>query len=490
MARLWVIGSFFVLLALGVTAAAAQGLRPGQMVLAPYSLKTFDGKDQPCELGRLSVREDRTGASGRLIQLAFVRLRSTAARPDPPIVFLMGGPGIPGIVMGQVPEYFRLFDRLRSVADVILLDQRGTGMSSPHLECPSNSMPCPSDFFLSKEKALRELTRRVREGARYWKAQGVNPAAYNTNASADDVEDLRRALGADRLSLLGFSYGTELALAIIRRHGHSLHRVVLAGVRGPDQVLMLPSDLDLQLRRISYLAAQDPTVGREVPDLVADLKQVLRHLEHHPATVMVKDGKPGQPVPLTIGRAGLQELIYLNMSDIPGITILPALLATMKRGDYSILSRLLDNRIGLSMMAVNVECASGASIERRSQARREARASLLGDVAGLMISPEISGAVGNPDLGPEFRTRLWSTVPTLFVSGTLDCHPLYQVEQVRWGFPNSVHLIVENGGHETLPNREVQSDVVDFFAGQDVSGRTVYCPPPRFLSVEEAKSRS
>src|SRR5262249_61638168 len=126
--------------------------------------------------------EERGSRSGRLIQLAFVRLKSTAAVPGPPIVFLMGGPGIPGIVMGQVPVYFRLFDRLREAGDVILLDQRGTGLSSPNLECSSNAVPCPPGFFLSRENALRELARRVREGARYWRSRGVNVGAYDTHA--------------------------------------------------------------------------------------------------------------------------------------------------------------------------------------------------------------------------------------------------------------------------------------------------------------------
>src|SRR5262249_60898981 len=99
----------------GLSAAAPElpAARPGQVVIGPHVLKTFDGKEHPCEMGRLWVAEERGSRSGRLIQLAFVRLKSTAAVPGPPIVFLMGGPGIPGIVMGQVPVYFRLFDRVR-----------------------------------------------------------------------------------------------------------------------------------------------------------------------------------------------------------------------------------------------------------------------------------------------------------------------------------------------------------------------------------------
>jgi hypothetical protein len=80
-------------------------------------------------------------------------------------------------------------------------------------------------------------------------------------------------------------------------------------------------------------------------------------------------------------------------------------------------------------------------------------------------------------------------LPTLFVSGTLDPNaPSSQAEEVRRGFPNGVHLIVENAGHESLPAAEIQNVIVDFFKGQDVSRRTVSLPRPRFISVEEAKS--
>ncbi len=57
------------------------------------------------------------------------------------------------------------------------------------------------------------------------------------------------------------------------------------------------------------------------------------------------------------------------------------------------------------------------------------------------------------------------------------------------GFPNSVHIIVENGFHETIPAREVQDIVVDFFKGQDVSGRRVTFGRPVFLTLEQAKAQ-
>ena len=140
-------------------------------------------------------------------------------------------------------------------------------------------------------------------------------------------------------------------------------------------------------------------------------------------------------------------------------------------------------------MANAVDCSVGWSAERLARARKEMPQALFGNV-NLQWTEETCQAVGVPGDGAASRPRLWSTLPALFVSGTLDANtPPFQAEEVRWGFPNSTHLIVENGGHETLPSLEVQTVVVDFFKSRDVKGRTVSFERPRFLTVEEAKSR-
>jgi len=83
-----------------------------------------EGQEIEAELGRLTVRENRGNPSSNLIELAFVRLKSTSATPGYPVVYLDGGPGSSAINIAQVPDYARAFLKLREVGDVILLDQR------------------------------------------------------------------------------------------------------------------------------------------------------------------------------------------------------------------------------------------------------------------------------------------------------------------------------------------------------------------------------
>ena len=111
--------------------AFTQQPRAGAVSSEPYTLATYDGQSHSAELGHLWVPENHQTKSSRLVRLAFVRLKSSAANPGSPIVYLAGGPGIPGIVMARVPVYYNLFEKLREIADVILLDQRGLGHVLP-----------------------------------------------------------------------------------------------------------------------------------------------------------------------------------------------------------------------------------------------------------------------------------------------------------------------------------------------------------------------
>ena len=106
-------------------AAFSQQPRCGEVTLTPHLLVTYDGQSHPAELGHLWVPESRRKQSDRLIQIAFIRLKSSAPRPTAPIVYLSGGPGVPASGMARVPVYYELFEKLRQVGDVILLDSAG-----------------------------------------------------------------------------------------------------------------------------------------------------------------------------------------------------------------------------------------------------------------------------------------------------------------------------------------------------------------------------
>jgi pimeloyl-ACP methyl ester carboxylesterase len=378
------------------------------------------------------------------------------------------------------------------VGDVILLDQRGIGLSRPNLS-HNTGEPLPADIFANKEKAQAEFTKRFRAGAEYFRAQGVDLSGYNSRESAHDVDEIRKAIGAAKMNLVGFSYGTHLAFATLRYHSPTINRVAVFGSEGPDHTEKLPSTSDEAVRRLAKIAAADPDIGPKVPDLYATLKSVLAKFAKEPAKVTVTNRRTNQPVELLIDDYGLQFLIMRDLGDTNDLPVFPSWFYSMDNGDYSILARFAERRYnqfsgGAPVMTVLVDNASGATAARRKQIEREAKTAILGDVVNFP-SFSIPGVTDAMDLGDAYRSPLRTDVPTLFVSGDLDNNTQpFQADEIRKTFKTSTHIIIGNAGHEsTLVVPQVQQAMVDFLNGKDVSRFKFNHPPLKFAPLPEAR---
>lgn len=466
--------------------------KDGELKFEPFTIP-FEGQNVAAELGRLTVRENRSHPNTKLIELAFVRLKSTADKPGYPVVYLDGGPGSSAINLARVPDYMRAFMKLREVGDVILLDQRGVGRSKPNLtRLASESLPL--DVFANEEVMLRALRERVTDAANYFRQQGFDIQAYNTIESANDVDDVRKALAAEKVNLVGFSYGTHLGLACIRYHGENLNRVALVGTEGPDHTNKLPFTSDASLKRLAQLAAAAPELEGKVPDLFGMLRDVLNRLEKEPVTVQITDQRSRKPIEVKVGKSGLQFLIMRDLGDTNDLPIFPAWFYTMYHNDYSILARFAERRYnqfsqGISLMTAVMDASSGTSKARIAKIENEAKTALLGNMVNFPF-PGIDDAVGSPDLGEKFRSSINTGVPTLFISGTLDNNtPPFQADEVRRTFRQSTHVIVENAGHESMfDDGRVQQTIVDYLHGVDVSKTKIALPPLKFKELPKLKT--
>lgn len=482
---LWVAGMAIAMG--GGTASGGEAQAPGAIRWEAHAVELAGRPVEGAQLGRLEVPESRESPTGRTVELAFVRLPGRVAGGTPTI-YLDGGPGGSGVGVLEIPGWARLLDGLRDAGDVVLLSQRGTGLSRPRLVCgPAGEIP--GEAFASREAVLAVLGPAVEHCAEEWRGR-VDLGAFDTRESADDVDAVRRALGAPRMNLLGFSYGTHLGLAVIRRHGASVARAVLAGTEGPDDTFKLPSTLDSQLRTLSYLVSRDGSTADDFPDLYAALDSLLRELDRAPRVVEIEDGTR-----VAVGGDGLRYLLRLDLGDTNDLPLLPALLQDVRSEQAPLLTALANRRFsgmgrGVQLMGTLMNCASGASESRMERIRAEWSATLLGDMTETLY-PDLCEHVPVAPLDASFRSPVRSDVPTLFVSGTLDANtPPYQAEQVRWGFPNGVHLVVENAGHEsTLTVPAVQDAIVRFLATGEARSDFLRLPPVDFLDRHEALER-
>jgi pimeloyl-ACP methyl ester carboxylesterase len=190
--------------------------------------------------------------------MSYVRFASTAAKPGPPIVYLAGGPGGSATRAAAGPR-FPIFMALREVADVIVLRPARHGPVQRHSGAARLDAPAAG---VHASRADRLFPRGLPGAWADWTKAGVAMTGYNTEQNADDIDDLRRHLGAEKVDLWGISYGTHLALSALKRHGDRINRVALASLEGQDQTVKRPAAIDGLLRQVDALLAADPPPAR------------------------------------------------------------------------------------------------------------------------------------------------------------------------------------------------------------------------------------
>jgi pimeloyl-ACP methyl ester carboxylesterase len=270
--------------------------------------------------------------------------------------------------------------------------------------------------------------------------------------------------------------------------------VILAGVEGPDHTYKLPSNIQKNIQQIAELYRADPQVRNVIPDFLRLVRPLLSQLEKAPVVAEVTDPQTKLRVTVTVGKLDLLFLIAGMPGRLEIIKQFPSIAYRMTRGDFSKLAELslaLRRDSMSSAMAYMMDCASGASPERLARIRTEEKTTLVGRLNDFPF-PEVCEVWGSPDLGAPFRAPLRSSIPALFISGTLDGRtPVSNVEEIRQGFPNSWHLIVEGAGHvdERFFSIRTQQLMLEFLKGKRIFITRIMLPPLEFspITSEEGK---
>lgn len=450
---------------------------PAPFVFVPYAFETEHHGAFAAEVAFLEVPRRHADPAGPRLRLRVVRLRATLGKADAaPVIYLAGGPGGSGVGAARGARW-PVFDQVRKHADVLLLDQRGTGLSEGPPACPyqrrfDDAQP------LQRDAALVALRATAARCIGYWQAGGVDLGAYTTQESAADLEDLRRALGVPQVSLWGMSYGTHLALTGVRQHGERISRVVLMGAEGPDDTLKLPLAADAVLADLSGYAKRDGFA-----DLSGSAARVLAALRQKPAPgrsfmhrgrrVMMGVYDAQLAIAAVLGRRSTQRL-------------LPLALRNAEEGNYDLLASLVlavREELGeFKAMPLAMEAASGASVQRRSIAAEQASKSLFGDALNFPFA-----VVDNPgllELGDSFRAPVHSSVSVLFIAGTLDGRtPLANTNELSPGFSHARRLLIHGASHDDelwMGSPTVATAIADFLAGRQVADAELTIAPPVF----------
>ncbi len=264
---------------------------------------------QPCRLAGLSHEAqcghvlrplDTQRPAGTAIQVQYVVVPALARRKRPDPVFLLaGGPGQSAIALA--PALMPLFARLNQRRDIVFVDQRGTGRSAP-LACNDDDATAPLAERGDEAAQLQQLERcRAQWRQLPYAAAPGDLSLFTTWLAMQDLDAVRAQLGAERINLVGASYGTRAALDYQRQFPSHVRRSVLDGVAPPDMALPASSAQDAQAALDALFAACDAEAAcqRRHPQLRADWHGLLRSL---PRRIMVNDPLRGTPQSFVLQR--------------------------------------------------------------------------------------------------------------------------------------------------------------------------------------------
>ncbi|MBK9968826.1 MAG: alpha/beta fold hydrolase [Holophagales bacterium] len=244
---------------------------PSAPRFAPAACPIEVASDERIDCGVLLVPENREKPGSRTIRLPVMIFRSRSSHPAPdPLLFLGGGPGATSVARRRSGKGLPFLDE----RDFIVLEQRGTRHAEPALRVPGiNALTAEIAAGRVHGDAARTAFVDAAAGCRKaLVASGADLDGYTSAASADDVEDLRKALGYEKWNLFGISYGTRLALTVLRRHPAGVRAVVLDSVLPPEASFDEGASQHL-LRALGVVfdgCAVDRECSTAIPDLRSD----------------------------------------------------------------------------------------------------------------------------------------------------------------------------------------------------------------------------
>lgn len=438
--------------------------------------------------GTFAVFEDRDSQEGRMIKLDVVVLHTTGPEPKPdPLFILAGGPGQD--VSKRTRGYMKSW--VREKRDIVLVSQRGTGGDNK-LECALAANDDNLQGYLDplfNRDAFRACLEELK--------QKYDLTKYSTCMAADDLNEVRLALGYDKINIAGTSYGTRMALVYMRRHPETVRTAILNGVapiafRNP---LYHAPGAHEAIKLLMAECANDPECHAAFPNLEDEFQMILKRLEKEPADVTITHPVTKERVPVRLTKAAFAEALRTMMYSGSTIRYVPSLIHRAFEGNYEPFAQvgMESNRIIRRMIALGmllcVTCAEDIARINPDEITEVTGYTFLGEdrVRQQMAVCEFWP---KSDLPKNYGEPVSVNVPVLLLSGTLD-----PVTPPKWGaeaarhLPNSLHLVVP--GAHAVGGKCVTDIQKQFLNAGSVEGLDVSCTenlkPIRFRIPKKRK---
>jgi pimeloyl-ACP methyl ester carboxylesterase len=400
---------------LAVTALASGAHAAAPKFLPGACAGDYAGVANRIECGTLVVDETRGGPGVRRVALPVAIVKASAPKSGAvPVIYLHGGPG--GGTVEHVGRQMRGAAGRELVAvdqDWIFFDQRGGGLSQPSLDCGEVALNDAGPLNDAAAQELVACSERLQ-------ASGVDLSRYNAEEVVKDIQDLRQTLGLKQVDLFGVSYGTRIALAVVKHDPRGVRAVVLDSPWTPEAKWAEggPEMVSDAVKEIFKRCAADAACAAKYPHPGADLDAVANRLLAGPQTI---NGKVYAADDLG---GYLMDAAYSG----PDARALPATVAKFATGDMTALAEQMADRSGYSEAQhlthlCKEEFPFESEARMRQGAQRDPVSRLLEASMGRYFAVCKAYPVGAPD--PVEAQPVSSNLPTLFLAAEIDpgCPP-------------------------------------------------------------------
>jgi pimeloyl-ACP methyl ester carboxylesterase len=353
--------------------------------------------------------------------------------------------------------------------DLVLFDQRGVGFSEPALDCREVSdlsielLDQELDGQRITDAEMEALLDAAFRNCEQQLAEIADLSMYNTLASAADVNDLRLALGYDKVDLWGASYGTRLALEVMRDYPVGVRSALLDAVYPPDVDIYLetPASLERALTLLFDACTAQTACDAAYPDLRNVFFETIANLNQDPVEMTISDPLNHRVHSVLFDGDTLFSLVFMLLYESQAQPFLPWLLDQAWRGEMDTLGQVYGSvlvNISLSSrgMMFSVQCNEELSFSTQEQYDEQLRAypelapylraTILGDTSYNTCAFWDSGRAERQE-----NEAVSSEIPALILQGELDpITPPAWSQHAAETLPNSFYVLFPKAAHGAL----------------------------------------
>lgn len=447
-------------------------------VACPFVLPPGQIRNQTVQCGYVIVPETHAQPSnGKTLKIAVIIFKTKAANPAEPVIYLEGGPGgnSQSIIDAMTGDFYNGFT---ARGDAIFFDQRGVGNSRPELYCPEIEKQLEQDaltILKPADDAQHNIDSAIACHDRLVQ-QGVNLAVYNSIENAGDVNDIRLALGYQKLNVYGASYGTTLAQTVMRLYPQIVRSVVLDSVAPPDVNANITSIAtgSRTMNLIFQACTADINCNKQYPDLKGLFTRAYNLLNSTQPTVKVTVPKTNATFNIKVdGRRFVSALFSLLYSK-QTIQLIPKIIGLESTGNNTLLASIMtipfETNLEFDMgMFYSVECAEAWPFSKPSDNEAVVAQSLPefsqdSDIK-LQASLTLCQKWNVPAVPQVQTTLLKSDIPTLVMEGQFDpvTPPVYG-QKVAQNLSKSFYVEFPYNGHgEVVPDNVCAINIMKTF---------------------------